>query len=117
MARVTYIPPLKALLYGRCVGIVLGVSILDSDAVTCVVLNVVGSFNWDVSTAGDGSVVKIGLSVEVVVIRKEVEIERSMEGDTAAADLRGTLVHRKPWWKIMEGLDIDMSSSPQARWT
>lgn len=108
---------MKELIGGRCVGIVLGVSILNSDAVTCIVFNVVGSFNEDVSTARDEAVVKIGLSVEVVVIGKEVEIERSMEGDRAAADLRGTLVHRKPWWKIMEGLDIDMSSSPQARWT
>ena len=87
----------KELTGGRCVGTVLGVSVLDSDAVACDVLNVVvGSLNGEVSTVGDGSVNKTGPSVEVVVIREEVEVERLLKGDTAAADLRGTLVHRKP---------------------
>ena len=113
----TVVVMVKELTGGRCVGIVLGVFVLDSDGVTCDVLNVVWSFNREVSTAGDGSVVDIGLSVEAVVIEEEVEAKRLREGDIAAADLRGTLVHRKPWWKMIEGLDIDMSSNPQARGT
>jgi hypothetical protein len=73
-----------------------GTSAVGSDAATCDVLSVIGSFRGRPSTTGVGSVLKINLSEGIGIFEEDIRAERLAEGDATAAGLRGTLVHRKP---------------------